>query len=107
MKKIFVPYVNVQLLTNGNLEMSLTSANRQFMKREFPFPFCTKVAEQTFVKTYLERRGYKEIKPEDCGALTDATLITDGKDVWGDMNYAVISFLEELVKGNKVIWKKG
>lgn len=102
----FVPVVNVQLLMNGNLEMSLTPATRKWVKANYPNP-QTKETESEFVKWCLVAKGYRQILPEDCGALTDATLITNGKDVWGDMNYQVESFLEELVKGNKVIWQKG
>ena len=51
--------------------------------------------------------GYTEINPEDCGALTSAPLITDGKDVWGYMEYQVQSFLKELLDGKTITWQKG
>jgi hypothetical protein len=105
MKKTFKPFVSIQLLTNGDLEMSLTPANRQWVKSRWP-ELQTTVSEIFFVQTLLEPMGYRQILPHECGALTDATLITDGKEVWGDMNYQVLSFLEELVNGNKVFWQK-
>ena len=64
--------------------------------------------ETQFVRDYLEPIGYKQVKPENIGALTAATLIQDKDgDVWGDMDYAVRSFIEELQKGNEVFWRKG
>ena len=100
--------MNIQILMNGNLEMSLTKKEQRHLKHFFaPDELPTSSAELQFVAIFLEPLGYKQILPEECGALTDATLITDGKDVWGDMSYESQSFLEELAKGNKVIWKKG
>ena len=96
--------MNIQLLLNGNLEMFFDEDDIPLLKEQFGDSIN---AESEFVRQYLEPRGYTEIQPEQCGALTSATLITDGKDVWGDMQYQVQSFIEELIKGNKVIWFKG
>jgi hypothetical protein len=98
--------INIQFLTNGNLEMSIPDKRTRKRVKDMG-NLNTLATEQRFVKHYLEPLGYKEIKPEDCGALTSATLITDGKDVWGDMNYQVYAFLRELVDGNTVTWQKG
>ena len=100
--------MNIQFLTDGNLEMSLTRKEQRLLKKCFPADeLQSYTAEAIFIGSHLEPLGYKKILPENCGALTAATLITDGKDVWGDMSYQVQSFLEELVKGKKVIWTKG
>ena len=83
---------------------------------KFKFPNCvsfifflfikeTKLIK--FIKTYLSVFGYKEIKPEEVGALTSAPLITDGKDVWGYMDYALHAFVQELMMGVKIVWQKG
>ena len=61
-----------------------------------------------FIKEVLSPMGYHQIQPEDCGALTSAPLIIDSaQNVYGYMNYAIMSFLEELRDGNTVIWQKG
>ena len=49
----------------------------------------------------------RQVTPEECGALTDAPLITDGKTVWGYMDYQVKSFLKELLEGREIVWQKG
>ena len=100
--------MNIQLLMNGDIEMSLSRAKRHHLRKCWtPDELMQRRTEELFVFNYLKPLGYKQILPEECGALTDAVLITDGKTVWGDMSYQVQSFLEELVKGNKVIWKRG
>jgi hypothetical protein len=58
-------------------------------------------------KAWLVEQGFEIVNPEDVGALTSATLISDGTDIYGDMQYAVKSFLEELSLGNTVTWTKG
>lgn len=98
--------IAIQFCTNGNLEMSIPDKKTRKRVKDMG-ELGTSATERRFIQYYLEPLGYEEIKPEDCGALTSAMLITDGKTVWGDMNYAVISFLEELVKGNAVVWQKG
>lgn len=98
--------MNIQLLTNGDIEMSCSNKKeRQSIKKIGQL--MTSKSENEFIKLFLEPIGYKQIKPEDCGALTSASLITNGKDVWGDMSYQVQSFLIELVTGNTVTWTKG
>ena len=69
----------------------------------------TSAAESRFIKSYIAPcgMGYKEIKPEDCGALTDAPIITDGKNVWGFMRYQVESLLVELAAGREIEWQRG
>jgi hypothetical protein len=92
---------------NGNLEMSLAEDTPRF-KHDFASKrLVTNETESIFIRKWLSPFGFKEIKPEDCGALTAAPLITDGKDVWGFMNYQVISFLEKLNAGETIIWQKG
>jgi hypothetical protein len=67
----------------------------------------TALSEARFVKRFLRHYGFKTIKPEDCGALTSATLIRKGDNVWAFMSYQVESFLETLARGGETIWQKG
>ena len=97
--------MKITILPTGNLKMSISdemekkSINRMKFKQ-------SQNTENNFVKRFLRPHGYKLIKSENCGALTAATIITDGKDVWADMQYQIQSFIEELLKGNEVIWYK-
>lgn len=98
--------MNIQLLMNGNLEMSATKKEQKALKR-VKFPNSMQ-AENEFIEKYLVPMGYKKILPEECGALTDATLITDSNEsVWGDMNYQISSFIGILTGGGTVTWTKG
>lgn len=91
---------------NGNLEMSLNKKERRNMAKQYPKSQRGTIgAEQHFIRTHLSQ--YQPIKPEDCGALTDAPLVTDGKSVWGYMDYQVKSFIEELLDGKTITWQKG
>lgn len=56
---------------------------------------------------WLKKQGLKQVRPEDAGALTSAPLIEYENEVYGFMDYAVKSFLEELKAGNDVFWQKG
>ena len=97
--------MNIQFLTNGNLEMSATKKERQAIKQLEEIQSIA--AEGTFIEKFLKPIGYEQILPVNCGALTSATLITNGKDIWGDMSYQIQSFLENLANGKSVIWTKG
>jgi len=100
--------INIVTLPNGNLEMSLTSAGLAKFKHDFAtVRLVTSAMELVFIRRWLRPMGYEAIKPEDCGALTAASLITKGGDVWGDMSYQVQAFLETLHSGGTVIWTKG
>ena len=95
----------IQILSNGNLEMELCNKERRAIKKWKDTQSYD--AESRFIKTYLSGFGYKQIQPEEVGALTTAPLITDGKDVWGHMDYQIHSFILELMAGEKVEWQKG
>lgn len=56
---------------------------------------------------WLIEQGFELVKPEDIGALTSAPCISDGENVYGYMDYAVSSFLQELSSGRAVTWTKG
>ena len=63
--------------------------------------------------------GWETIRPEEVGALTDATIISDDCErndagdivkigrVWWDANYAARSTVGELANGNTVVWPAG
>lgn len=97
--------MDIQFCMNGDLEMKLNKKEQKKLRAKYLNDAGTIVAEQEFIRTHLPQ--YKSIKPEDCGALTDAPLITDGKNVWGYMDYQVKSFLKELIDGNTITWQKG
>jgi hypothetical protein len=97
--------MNIQISTNGNLEMSATKKEQKALKK-IQHPGSYK-AESEFIEEYLAPLGYTQTYPEKHGYLTSATLITNGKNVWGDMQYAVTSFLETLAAGGQVTWTKG
>ena len=95
--------------------MSADSEAGYFIRRNFK-PLHSEESEQRFILSVLnmiyscaakKSLRFRPIKPEDCGALTSAPLITDGKDVWGYMDYQVKSFLTELAEGREVVWPKG
>lgn len=99
----------------GNLVMK-PSGNISCIIRNRYQPMQAEESEQRFIKARLGTVclrankplvHFKAIKPEDCGALTSAPLITDGKDVWGYMDYQVKSFLTELAEGREIVWQKG
>lgn len=99
--------MNINQLPNGNLEMSLGDDLARFKKDFGTVLLGRKAMELVFVRSWLRPLGYEAIKPEECGALTDATLITKGGEVWGDMSYQVQAFLETLNSGGTVTWTKG
>jgi hypothetical protein len=106
--------MNIKLLPNGNIEMSVDkdSPCQRRIKRFIKFfGGATYAAEAAFLADEFLCRAshqtYQQTAPCSIGALTSAACFTDGINVWADMNYQVQSFLEELGKGNKVIWQKG
>ena len=99
--------MKITRLSNGNLAMSVADDMPRFQQDFAPVNLKTSRIESVFITRYLVPLGFKEIKPEECGALTDAPLITDGQDVWGYMSYQVSAFLEHLAAGRTVIWQKG
>ena len=94
-------------LPNGNLEISLAEDLARFKQDFYPVRLVTFAMEIVFIRKWLRPLGFEAIKPEDCGALTSAPLITDSKDVWGFMDYQVTAFLEKLDAGESIIWQKG
>lgn len=94
-------------LPNGNLRMEPGPKDQQYLltvarRRRLG----ASKTESWFLKHNLWR--YKEIKPEDVGALTDAPMMQDREgNVWAFMDYQVTSFLEELAAGRPVVWTHG
>ena len=97
--------MKITILPTGNLKMSISDEMEKKSIKRMKFK-QSQNTENNFVKRFLRPHGYKLIKSENCDALTSATIITDGKDVWADMQYQIQSFIEELLKGNEVIWYK-
>lgn len=77
------------------------------MRKRGVTPLTCEKAERIFITSKLRPKGFVQTLPELHGCLTSAPLITDGKDVWGFMDYAVTAFLERLYFGENIIWQKG
>jgi hypothetical protein len=104
--------MNVQLLTNGNLELIPTEATKKLIKalRKVRSTFNRQLGESAIevaVLTEFLRPLYEVTSPASVGALTSATLITNGVSVWADMNYQVESFLDNMLAGQSVVFQKG
>ncbi len=97
--------MNVTQLPNGNLKITADEKEQKRLKR-WTWK-ATPDTEAKFIRIFLNPLGFFQIKAEDCGALTGAVLIQKNEDVWGDMNYQVRSFIEDLANGESVTWFKG
>lgn len=93
---------------NGNLRMRLNGkrALRQ-LERILRIHGPSEVAEHEFIFQFLGPWNLITEKPENVGALTSAPLVTDGVNVWGFMDYQLVSFLTELAEGKTVEWQNG
>ena len=99
--------MNIQLLTDGNLEISAVKWEQAAIKKLNRIKWLNGYAkEAAFIAQFL-RPQYQQTSPCSVGALTDAPLVTDGITVWGFMNYQVESFLETLASGGTTTWQKG
>ena len=92
----------------GNLILSAVPSERPRLRRLGNWSPCSYEAEAAFVRDYLEPQGFKQVKPEDVGALTSGLLVQNaaGQIFWNE-RYQVESFIEELIKGNSVEFVKG
>ena len=95
--------MRIRKTANGNLEMT---ADRSVLRNGPYVPELAK-AEAAFIRRVLGPLGYRQVRPEDVGALTSAPIITDGTDCWGFMNYDTTSLLRALAAGETVTWTKG
>ncbi len=89
----------------------LTRRDIQWLLKNGDGSMLSKEAE--FVINYLggdpmgDGTSYVQVQPEEVGALTSAPIISDGANIYGYMDYQIKNFLEELVEGKEIIWKKG
>jgi hypothetical protein len=104
--QILILKMNVQLLTNGNLELVPTPETKRMIKA-LRKTEANEYAVEAAVLTHFLHPKYEVTSPASVGALTSATLLTDGKNVYGDMNYQVESFLDTMLMGQSVIFQKG
>jgi hypothetical protein len=106
--------MNIRKLPNGDLAMS-ADCNEQhdirvLLQQE---DSCMLAKEGEFIVNSLggdlmgDGISYEQVAPEEVGALTSAPIISDGENVYGYMDYQILNFLEELVTGKEIIWKKG
>jgi len=106
--------IEITILPNGNLEMSLTTDRMKHAIRRIRRVSSSEItAESIFISEYLGSDNtsnsieYSQVAPEEVGALTAAPIISDGDNVYGYMSYQVQNFLDELLDGKPVIWQKG
>jgi hypothetical protein len=93
---------------HGNLVLTLHPSEAPRLRRLGRGHPGTCVAESAFIRDYLRPQGFREVKPEDVGALTSAPLVVDSRgEVFGFMGYQVQSFLEELIADRAVEWQRG
>lgn len=98
--------MKIKNLPNGHLKISISDELERRAISRMRDKQSSK-CESRFIKRFLRVHGFKEIKPEDCGALTSAPLIQRGNEVYGFMDYAVCSFIEQLVKHKEIVWQAG
>jgi hypothetical protein len=108
--------MNITHLKNGNLEMS-ADVNEQDEIKEYlndkTWNQTMLNKEASWIIDYLsgdpmgDGKSYEQVAPEEVGALTSAPIISDGENVYGYMDYAIKSFLEELANGETITWQKG
>jgi hypothetical protein len=99
--------MEIRKLCNGDLVMRADKLERMEIRDILRYSSSVITAEAYFIMGYLEQEGYRQIGPEEIGALTSAPIITNGIHCWGFMRYQVDNFLEELAKGREVQWQKG
>jgi hypothetical protein len=103
--------MKIETLPNGNLAMSCDSDEQQEIRELFLESNASAEAlETSFILGYVLAKGFPyrvATKGERAGCLTEACIITDGKDIWGDMSYETKNFLETLAAEGVVIWTKG
>jgi hypothetical protein len=93
---------------HGNLVLTVHASEAPRLRRLGRGHPETCVAETALIRDYLRPQGFREVKPEDVGALTSAPLVVDSRgEVFGFMGYQVLSFLEELIAGRSVEWQRG
>lgn len=107
-----LPYVELEKTPNGNLKLSLTESGRERLAEigDNPGDILRDLLEHHFCN------GWRHLRPEEIGALTDGTLLTDDweeKDngelihvgrVYWDANYQVEDAIEKMEKDGFVIW---
>jgi hypothetical protein len=92
----------------GNLILSAVPSERPRLRRLGNRRPCSHEAEAAFVRDYLGPKGFKQVKTEDVGALTAGASVQNpaGEIFWNE-RYQVESFIEELIAGRSVEWRKG
>ncbi len=97
--------MTITRLDNGNLQITAAREERPVIAAMTKEKGLTPLGVETrFINRVLR---FRAVRPEDVGALTDAPLMTDGKNVYGYMDYQVKSFMDELAAGNEIVFQKG
>jgi len=106
--------MNIRHLPNGDLKMIASVNDQEEIQEMLSRPHYTMISQEAeFIVNFLggdpmgNGTSYKQVFPEEVGALTSAPLISDGENIYGYMDYQVFNFLEELANGKSVIWQKG
>lgn len=99
------------LNTNGVLILRADSQEREWLKELTAEKGFTIAAESEAMEPTLANSDLDWIAPEECGDLTDAPILGlrdahgDAIDArWGYMNYAVRSFLQDLIETGEAIF---
>lgn len=100
--------------TKSGLEMTADCLDIKEIKDILAQKELTMISKETqFISEFLgsdptgNSINYRQVFPEEVGALTGAPLISDGKNIYGYMLYQVSDFLVELSLGRTIIWNKG
>jgi hypothetical protein len=103
--------MKIETLPNGNLAMSCNNEEQiEIAQLYLESQSSAQAKETSFILGYVLAKGFPyrvATKGERAGCLTEACIITDGKDIWGDMSYETKNFLETLAAEGVVIWTKG
>lgn len=110
--------VKGEIIENGDLKISLLDSWKRFKTKDDIKKFLksrlkSKATNDTI--RYLLRKlpGYKQIQPEDIGALTSAPIVTKANEkrdnpsvIWVFNDYMIKDEIEELIEHGYVIFNK-
>ena len=111
--------MNFEITPNGNLKLSLEDGDKDALQYAFDNHGAN---DDMFLAEILEHTGWQgngrlfQLSPEDIGALTEAPILTDCKDiaddgtitkvgnVWWFPNYMITSFAQKLMESGSVVF---
>jgi hypothetical protein len=102
--------MKAELLENGNLKFTVDSEERRLLRKlksEDSINFHSDNFTQDWFEGFIANSEYDWVRPEDCGALTDAPLIGVNSRVWGFMEYQITSPQVELLENGYAVFTSG